>query len=81
MIAVVTDSTTSLPKEAAEQYGIRVLPVYIMCEGKTYRDGLDITNDEVYRLLIEEKKLITTSSPSGGTTSIHNRPSATPRSA
>ncbi len=62
-IALVTDSTAYLPADLVERYGIHVVPVRVIWEGKTYRDGVDITAEEVYALLKERKTLPTTSQP------------------
>ncbi len=50
-IQVVTDSTSDIPRELAEELGIRVVPVYVRFNDKVYRDGVDIQNDEFYRML------------------------------
>ncbi|HJW88673.1 MAG TPA: DegV family protein [Dehalococcoidia bacterium] len=49
-----------------ERYGIEVVPVNLVHEGRVYRDGLDLTPEEFYRLLREAKKLPTTSPASPG---------------
>jgi len=65
-VAIVTDSTSCLPQEEVERYGIEVVPVNLVYEGRVYRDGLDLTPEEFYRLLREAKKLPTTSPASPG---------------
>jgi len=65
-VAIVTDSTSCLPQEEVERYGIEVVPVNLVYEGRVYRDGLDLTPEEFYRLLKEAKKLPTTSPASPG---------------
>lgn len=50
-VAVVTGSQTCIPRELAEKYGIIVLPYSLNIDDRTYRDGIDITPDEFYRLL------------------------------
>jgi len=65
-IAVVTDSASNLPPEVAAQHGITVVPIYLHWDGRTYRDGVDITSDEVYRRLREDKCLPHTAAPSAG---------------
>ena len=52
-VAIVTDSIACLPGELVEQYRLRVVPVNIHFNGKVYRDGVDITADEAYKLLKE----------------------------
>lgn len=45
-VAIVTDSVACLPKELVKKYGIRVVPVHVIIDGKSYRDGVDITPTE-----------------------------------
>lgn len=59
-IAIGSDSTCSLPQELVDQYQIRVVPQLIHFEDESYRDGVDITADEVYERLRRAKKLPTT---------------------
>lgn len=53
MIRVVTDSTAYLQKDIIEKYGISVVPLSVEIEGKIYREGVDITDDEFYELLLK----------------------------
>ena len=48
MIRIVIDSTTDLPRSVEERCGMTVLPLYVVIEGKEYRDGVDIRTEEVY---------------------------------
>jgi len=63
-IAIVTDSTSDIPREIVEQYDIRVIPLRILYQDREYRDQIDITADEVYRRL--EQEVPTTSLPAPG---------------
>jgi DegV family protein with EDD domain len=65
-VAVVTDSSACVPKEVVKQYGIHILPLILIFEDRSYRDGVDITSQEFYELLKKSKKVPTTSSPSPG---------------
>ncbi len=62
-IALVADSTVYMPQELVEQYRIHIVPVRIIWEGKTYRDGIDITPREIYQRLKTSDTLPTTSQP------------------
>ena len=64
--AVVTDSTADLPKEWSEVYDIEVVPLKVLFGTETYRDGVDIDNEEFFRKLSAATKLPTTSAPSPG---------------
>jgi DegV family protein with EDD domain len=50
-IQVITDSTSDIPPEVAQELGIRVVPIYLRFGDKTYRDGVDIKSDEFYSKL------------------------------
>jgi DegV family protein with EDD domain len=50
-IQIVTDSTSDMPAGTAEKLGIRIVPIYLRFGEKTYRDGVDINNDEFYTML------------------------------
>ena len=65
-IALVTDSTASLPPELAEQLNIHVIPAQVIFAGQTYRDGIDLTSAEFYEKLRAAPELPTTSQPSAG---------------
>lgn len=66
-VAIVTDSTVCLPPELVEKYGIEIVPMEFIHEGKVYRDGVDMSPSDFYRMLAKSKKLPTTSAPSPGT--------------
>lgn len=63
-IRIVTDSTADLTPELVERYGIRVVPLEVLAEGKAYKDKIDITNEEYYEILRSATVLPTTSQPS-----------------
>jgi DegV family protein with EDD domain len=63
-VAIVTDTTACVPPEQVEKYDIEVVPVPLIINGKTYRDGIDISPTEFYKLLRKSEKLPTTSASS-----------------
>jgi DegV family protein with EDD domain len=63
-VALVTDSTTYLPKKYTNRYSIRMVPATIIWGGKELRDGIDITPREFYTRLQKEKEMPTTSQAS-----------------
>lgn len=65
-VAILTDSTCCLPQELVEKYDICVVPLLIVYEGKSYRDGVDMSPTEVYRIMRRRENLPTTSVPSPG---------------
>lgn len=48
MIKIAADSTCDLSQELIDKYGISIIPLHIVLEEKEYRDGVDITPDEIY---------------------------------
>ena len=48
-IAILTDSSCDLPQQYFKKYPIFRLPLIVTCGETAYRDGVDITADEVYR--------------------------------
>ncbi len=48
-VRIVTDSTCDLSNEQIEKYGITVLPLCIVMDGKSYYDGVDTTPEEIFR--------------------------------
>ncbi|MDD5339101.1 MAG: DegV family protein [Dehalococcoidales bacterium] len=63
-VAIVTDTTACVPPEQVSQYDIEVVPVPLIINQKTYRDGIDITPTEFYEMLRKAKRLPTTSASS-----------------
>lgn len=63
-VAVITDSTSSLSPAMGKQYGLSVIPEYVIFGEQTYYDGVNLDAETFYRLLKNSKKLPTTSQPS-----------------
>jgi DegV family protein with EDD domain len=64
--AIVTDSTADLPDEWRRRYSIEVVPLKVLFGHETFRDRVDITDDEFFRRLEASSSLPTTSAPSPG---------------
>jgi len=62
-VKIVTDSTADLPPDLIQELGITVMPAYVGFGNKTYKDGVDISPDEVYRKMVDENLPATTSQP------------------
>ncbi|HOC20814.1 MAG TPA: DegV family protein [Anaerolineae bacterium] len=60
-VTVVTDSVANLPADVTEKYGIPIVPLRIVWDGEVFRDGVDITPQEFYVRLQEDKRMPTTS--------------------
>ena len=64
--AVVTDSTADLPAEWRVRYAIEVVPLKVLFGQETFRDGVDMTNEQFFARLATATSLPTTSAPSPG---------------
>ncbi|HEY75290.1 MAG TPA: DegV family protein [Thermoflexia bacterium] len=62
-VRILTDSTADVPADIAERLGIVVVPAYVQFDGKSLRDGDQISREEFYRLLRTLKKPPTTAVP------------------
>ncbi len=62
-IAFVTDSTAGIPEDLVKQHDITVVPLQVIFGTEAYRDGVDLTQEEFFRLLKAAKTLPTTSQP------------------
>lgn len=63
---VVTDSTADLPPEWAERFGIEVVPLNVVFGNDSYRDRVDLTDEQFFQMLAEAPKLPTTAAPAPG---------------
>lgn len=63
-IRIVTDSTCDLPASTIENYGIKVLPLYINVGEQEFLNGIDITKEEFYEKLPDFPVNPTTAVPS-----------------
>lgn len=62
-IAIVTDSCADVPQEYKEKYDIYTVPMMITSNNRSYRDGIDILSEDVYKL--QKTEILKTSSPQG----------------
>lgn len=60
-VLLTSDSTTDLSPELIERYNIKILPLGITLSGKTYKDGIDINPDLIYKHYNETGELPKTS--------------------
>jgi len=60
-VIVITDSIANIPKQMAEQYKIMVVPVMLLVQGKLYRDGVDMSPSEAYKMFLQDPERFKTS--------------------
>ncbi|MFC1985821.1 DegV family protein [Chloroflexota bacterium] len=65
-VAIVTDSIACLTRELVEQYRIGIVPIRLLVQGKVYRDLVDITPSEAYKLFLQDPESFATSPASPG---------------
>lgn len=66
MIQIVTDSSAHLPMEERQKHNIALVPLKAIFGTTVYRDGVDLTNEQFYKMLPHAKEHPTTSQPSAG---------------
>lgn len=66
MIQIITDSSAHLPMEERQKHNIAVVPLKAIFGTTTYRDEVDLTNEQFYKMLPHAKEHPTTSQPSAG---------------
>jgi len=65
-IGLVTDSTCDLPEEFFQRHGIRVVPLTLHIDGRTYVDREEITAERFYQMLPNVRSHPMTSQPAPG---------------
>ena len=63
--AILTDTNSGLTVEEGKAAGIYVLPMPVIIEEKSYLEGIDITNEQLYEAIRTDKEL-SSSQPSPG---------------
>jgi len=63
-VRIMSDSTCDLSPELIEKHGISIVPLYVIFNGDSYRDGIDMKTDELYKIVERLNTLPRTSSPS-----------------
>jgi DegV family protein with EDD domain len=62
-VRIVTDRTCDLPIELEKELDIINIPVYLIFDKTSFRDGVDISTDQFYQKLLHEPVYPTTSQP------------------
>lgn len=64
--ALIVDSTSDLPEDILAQYGIQVIPLYLIWGSQQLRDRVDIQPTQFYERLVADSIHPTTSQPAIG---------------
>jgi DegV family protein with EDD domain len=65
-IAIVTDSTSDIPVDIQQKYGVEVIPLNVIFGDKNYKDGVTIKSKEFFEMLPTAAHHPSTSQPSPG---------------
>jgi DegV family protein with EDD domain len=66
MVQIVTDSTCDLPKPILQEMNIAVIPLSVNLDNRIFRDGIDLSLDEMYSLIEKTGTLPKTAAPTPG---------------
>jgi len=64
MLRIVTDSANDMPQNWETEYDVQVIPINIQFGDKTFLQGVDLSNEDFYRLVDETGTIPKTSQPS-----------------
>ena len=64
MIRILLDSSADFSAEEAKERNMELVPINITMNGKNYLDGVDITKDEFYDMLVNSEEFPMTAQPS-----------------
>ncbi|MBX3054029.1 MAG: DegV family protein [Caldilineaceae bacterium] len=64
-IAIITDSTCTLPTELVERYQLIITPCQVRIGEDVYREGVDLTAQELFQRMFSSQSTPATSLPSG----------------
>ncbi|MDR0670691.1 MAG: DegV family protein, partial [Oscillospiraceae bacterium] len=63
-VKIIADSTCDLSPEMLARLDVSVVPLYVTLDDKSYRDGLDLTPEGIYRFFAETRRTPRTSAVS-----------------
>ncbi len=63
MIRIVVDTAANMPKELRDQYHVIAIPLYVAFGNQSYRDEVELSNEQFLKWLKEGKHHPTTSQP------------------
>ncbi len=62
-VSIITDSTCDLPPEYVDQYGITVVPAYVIWGEEVFRDRIDMQPEDFYARLVSDPVYPSSSCP------------------
>lgn len=64
--AIVTDTNSGITQKEADSLGIYLLPMAFTVNGKEYREGIDLTQEDFYKIIEDSHTTVSTTQPSPG---------------
>ena len=58
-VRISSDSTCDLSRELAEKYNVTIVPLSVIIDGHNYKDGVDVTPENIFRAVDTGKKVQT----------------------
>lgn len=62
-VGIIVDSASDIPLDLAQEKDIYIVPLTVSINGTPYKEGVDITKEELNKLILEGKYEIQTSQP------------------
>ena len=63
-VKIFTDSTSSLSHELIDKFKLSIVPLYVIFDEESYKDGLEIDEEKLYKLIDEKGILPKSAAPS-----------------
>ena len=54
---ITSDSSCDLSKEQLNEFGIKTIPIYVTMNGEEYKDGINVSPDDIFAYVKQTKKL------------------------
>lgn len=65
-VIIAVDSAADIPKETAEEFDIKIMPMYVVIDGKTFKDGVDTDAEYIFDYVEKSGKIPKTSAVAPG---------------
>ncbi len=65
-VVITADSAADIPREVAEKYGIKIMPMCVIVDGKSLQDGVNITASQIFDYVDSTGEIPKTSAVSPG---------------
>lgn len=66
MVKIITDSTCDMDRSLLKEYDVSVIPLTVNLDNRLFRDGIDLSLEEMYQLIDKTGTLPKTAAPTPG---------------